>query len=119
LFVIPPLLAIAISVVYYMTSPRGAPIARRLFASAHGVIIAVLYVGAISIWLSGNSRRELGTPFLLLLLVPFASIIASFFLFRGPKLIHLLQLVNILLLLWTGVIGGIAVAVGGFDWRGP
>ena len=54
----------------------------------------------------------------MLLLVPFASIIASFFLFRGPKLIHLLQLVNVLLLLWTGVVGGIAVTVGGWDWRG-
>jgi len=119
LFTLPPLLAVAISVIYFMTSPRGEPVARRLLASAHGVIIAVLYVGAIYIWLSGNSQREFGTPFLLLLLVPFAAIIASFFFFRGPKLIHLLQLVNILLLLWTGVVGGVAVTVGGFDWRGP
>ena len=118
MFIVPPLLAVAISVIYFIKSPRGEPAARRLLASAHGVVIAVLYVGAISIWLSGNSQRELGTPFLLLLLVPFASIIASFFLFRGPKLIHLLQLVNVLLLLWTGVVGGIAVTVGGWDWRG-
>ena len=121
MFIIPPLLAVVISVIYFKTSPRGEPVARRLLASAHGVAIAVLYVGAISIWLSGNSQREFGTPFFLLLLVPLASIIASFFIFRGPKLIHLLQLLNLLLLVWTGVVGGIAVTVGGFDWnwRGP
>jgi hypothetical protein len=118
LFIVPPLLAVAISAIYFMTSPRSEPVARRLLASAHGAVIAVIYVGAISIWLSGDSQRGFGTPFLLLLLAPLASIIASFFFYRGPKLIHLLQLVNIVLLVWTGVVGSIVVSVGGWDWRG-
>jgi hypothetical protein len=48
-----------------------------------------------------------------LLLVPATLIAASFFLYKGPKSLHWLQLINIACLLWTGFVGGMAVTG---DW---
>ena len=112
-FIFPVLLAVAISVIYFRNSPRTEPLARRLLASAHGVVIAVLFISAIAIWLSGHSQERLGTPFQLLLLIPLALMIASFFLFKGPKATHLLQILDVVCLLWTWFVGGMAVTG---DW---
>jgi Ni,Fe-hydrogenase I cytochrome b subunit len=52
---------------------------------------------------------RLATPFLVLLLLPLSLIVDSFFLFRGRRIFHWLQVLNILCLIWTGFVGGMAV----------
>jgi len=104
-----PLVALGISAVYFLTCSRDLPVGTRLAASAHGVVIAVLYALAMLVALSRHSRPELGTPFSLLLVVPLLLILAALFLYRGRKLVHLLQVPNLLCLGWTAFIGGMAV----------
>ena len=111
--VLAPLLAISISIAYYRASPRAEPLFKRIVASAHGVTIALLYVIAILVWRVGMATPRLATPFLVLLLLPLSLIVASFFLFRGRRIFHWLQVFNFLCLIWTGFVGGMAVTG---DW---
>src|ERR1700730_594182 len=104
-----PLVAICISAVYFFTAPRGDVLPRRLAASAHGLAIAILYFVAMAVFWSHKPNPSYGTPFSLLLLVPLALIATSFFLYRGPKAIHTLHLLNLVCLAWTFFVGSMAV----------
>jgi hypothetical protein len=48
--------------------------------------------------------------FNLMCLLCVALIVISFIFFRGPKKLHLLQLLNFLLLAWTWVLGTFAIS---------
>ncbi len=111
--VLAPLLATSISVAYFRASPRTEPLSKRIAASAHGVTIALIYVTAILVWWAGISTPRLATPYLLLLLLPLSLIVTSFFLFRGRRIFHWLQVLNFMCLIWTGFVGGMAVTG---DW---
>jgi hypothetical protein len=100
-----PVLAAAISGVYFVVSPRTQPLRSRILASAHGVTIALLYAAAWMVLISGQSSLWLGNLFAFSLLLPLSLIIISFFFYQGPKSVHWLQVINVACLLWTGVTG--------------
>lgn len=108
-----PLLAIAISVVYFRRSPTDQSLSQRLLVSAHGVAIAALYLCALAFMWSGSSHTALGQPFAFTLLIPVLLIAVSFLKFRGPRTTHLFQLVNLFCLATTFFIGGMAITG---DW---
>lgn len=110
---IAPALAIGISVLYFRASPKTEPLAKKLLVSAHGVVIAVLYFGAMSVFWLHRSSDALGKPFSYLLLLPLLLILTSLVMFRGRKLIHWLLLVNLACLAWTAFVGVMAVTG---DW---
>ena len=85
-----PLSAIAVSVGYYRSSPPSQPLLFRLLASAHG--LAVAFVWAVMLYWIQYPGPGL-TAFHYLLLLPFGLIIASLFIFQGPRRVHLGELV--------------------------
>jgi uncharacterized YccA/Bax inhibitor family protein len=113
MFFFTPILSVLISVIYFRKSPRDQPLARRYLVSAHGVVIAVIYVAAILVWQVGSAQDALARPFILICIIPVLLIVASFVWFRGPRYVHLLQLGNLFCLGATFFIGGMAVSG---DW---
>lgn len=108
-----PALATGISALYFTASPKTEPLAKKLLVSAHGVVIALLYLGAMSVFWLDRSSEAFVKPFSYLLLIPLLLILTSLFMFRGRKLIHWLLLVNLACLAWTAFIGVMAVTG---DW---
>jgi hypothetical protein len=104
-----PILALTISLVYFWSSPSTETMSRRLLSSAHGASVAVLYMAAMAVFWAHKASPKFGTPFLFLLLIPVILVFASFFLYRGPKSVHLLQVLNLACLAWTFFIGSMAV----------
>jgi hypothetical protein len=104
-----PVLAGLVSIVYFMTSPQSQPMRQRLLASAHGAVIVMLYALAWAIIAAGISRPSLLLPFAVSLLFPGVLIAASFFVYKGPRAVHWLQVPNVACLLWTGVAGAMLV----------
>ena len=94
-----PILAVAISIVYFRASPKTQALVLRLVASAHGVSIALLYFGALSFLWRAKADPALETAFFLISLIPVALIGVSFAFYRGGKLVHFLQIPNALCLL--------------------
>ena len=78
-------------------------------ASAHGFAISIVYFGAMSVFWANAARPKYAVPFVVLIAVPGALILLSFFVYRGPKHVHLLQVLNLLCLAWTFFIGIMAV----------
>src|SRR5215470_2878812 len=100
-----PILATAVSAIYFYFSPNSVSTGRRVLASAHGVSIAVLYLGAMTVFWTSTASSNYQAPFLIALVIPIALIIATFFVYLGPKKLHFLQVLNVLCLLWTFFIG--------------
>jgi hypothetical protein len=113
MFWFPPLLAMAISVVYLWRSPKVQPLSQRLLVSAHGAAIAAIYVCAMYVWWSGSSHAGLALPFMFSLVIPLLLIVMSFLKFQGPRSTHFLQLVNLFCLGATFFYGGMAITG---DW---
>jgi len=103
--VVAPLLTAAVSTAYFLASPRAQPLRNRILASAHGAAIALLYAIAWIVLVSGHSNLRLGSPFAFSLLLPLALIVLSFFTYQGRKVLHWLQFVNVVCLLWIGFTG--------------
>jgi heme/copper-type cytochrome/quinol oxidase subunit 4 len=100
-----PLSALAVSVAYYRNSPTTQPVLLRLLASAHGVSIALLW-SLMLFWIAQSQDAAWRlTAFECLLLLPVALIIVSFFVFQGPRKVHLLQAVNLGSLIYVGLVG--------------
>lgn len=108
-----PVLALVISIVYFRASPSSQPLGSRLMASAHGISIAALYAGAMLVFYANAAGPRYATPFFVLLAVPAVLMLLSFFIYRGAKHVHLLQCLNFLCLAWVAFIGGMAVTG---DW---
>ena len=108
-----PILAIIVSVIYYRTAPTGISRTLRALAAAHGATIALLYMVAMVVFWTEMASPKFGVPFLLSLLVPIVLAIVSLFIFQGRKSIHWLQLVNLPCLAWTAFIGIMAITG---DW---
>ena len=108
-FHLPAIVAALISVAYFLASTRAQSIVRRALASAHGVTTATLYTGAWVIYLTHHASDAWAPVFARLTLVPLALIILSFYLFRGNRMIHLLQLPNALCLFWVWLRGTVVV----------
>ena len=89
-----PLSGLAVSVVYYRSSPPNQPVLLRMLASAHGLAIAFLCILWVFLIESPRAAWHL-KAFQYLCLVPIGLIVASFALFKGPRKVHLLQGVNL------------------------
>ena len=104
-----PIMALLVSVLYFVRSDAGESLSRRAVTSAHGVTIAALYIVAMAFAVTRRFDPALGTPFNIALLLPAALIVASLLLYRGSKKIHWLQVPNVACLVWTGFMGGMAI----------
>ena len=102
------LVMVAISGVYFYAGRASSMVLRILF-SIHGLLGASYLVVAMVIWRSGLSSPEYEMVYTYLFLLPLASIIISFVYFTGKKMIHLLQIVNLLGLIWCWFIGIMAI----------
>jgi len=108
-----PLSALAVSVAYYRSSPATQPVLLRLLASAHGVSIALLW-SLLLFWVAQSQDAAWRlTAFECLLLLPIALIMVSLFVFRGPRKVHLLQVVNVGSLIYVALLGVFAFS----DWK--
>jgi hypothetical protein len=108
-----PALSIFVSVIYFRNSPKDQSLSRRLLVSAHGIILAAIFIGAIVVWQIGSARASLGAPFAITLIVPLVLTVATFIWFRGPRYIHAIQVVNLFCLAATFFVGGMAITG---DW---
>ena len=110
----PALIMVAISGAYFSLSRGRQNLLTRTLLSAHGLVAAILYFGALVLWETTRAYRPWAAwPYLLLHIIPLASIIYAFFRFSGPKLLHLSQIANVLCMAYTVFIGGMAVTG---DW---
>ena len=107
-----PLLGLGVSAAYFLASPKGESLGRRALCSAHGTVIALLYF-SVMFPDTGDTKTgapdALAVPFNVTVLLGLILMVLPLFLFRGSKILHLLQLLNLVLLVWTWVIGGMAV----------
>ena len=105
---------VAVSGAYFWLGRREKDRVVLALVSAHGLVAALLYVGAIILWETTRAYRpNAALPFLALHLIPVALIIYSFLRFKGPKLLHVMQLANVASMFYTVFIGGMAVTG---DW---
>lgn len=108
-FWLTPILTVLVSVTYFRMSPRKQRLPIRLAVSGHGVAIAILYCSAISISvLMELSPARVNTVYNIwsyLLIVPVILIFFSLIKFRGPLLVHVLHIVNMMGLVWTLLLG--------------
>jgi hypothetical protein len=88
------------SLVYFRASPATESLAQRISVSLHGAAVSSLCFAAVLVGMIGTPSPELAEPFRLLLFVPLALALYSFWRFRGKWVIHLLQCIN---LLWLGL----------------
>lgn len=112
---LPSAVMLGTSAAYFVFDRSGMSLQRRLATSAHGLLAAVLYVSAVSISLySMKPRPEVANALALLYLLPVALVIASFVWYRGPKSIHLIQLLNVPAMLVSAFVGVVGVAIVAF-----
>jgi hypothetical protein len=111
-FHLPAVAAASISIAYFWASAPSQSLVRRALASAHGATTALLYSGAWLVYLTHHAKDERAHTFTTLAFVPLGLMIGSFFLFRGNRLTHLLQIPNALCLFWVWLRG--VVIVTGF-----
>lgn len=104
-----PLCAPLVSVVYYVASPTVQPRHLRLLASAHGAALALVYALVIAVTMARGTNPAYVTPFVVALAVPVALMLLSFVVFRGRRVVHVLQLLNVLCLLLALFFGAMAL----------
>ena len=104
-----PLVLLAVSGTYFFADRRNTDIVSRLLYSSHGAIACVLFAGAFLVAAVFQPRVGYGLPFLALYTVPLGVALASLIRYRGPKIVHLLQVPNICAMLFSLVIGHMAV----------
>jgi hypothetical protein len=112
-----PVIATFVSIIYFFASPRNQSMARRLAASAHGVAISLLYIFGIYAMPAESdyvARQLFWKEFQVLALISCAMIVATLLLFKGRKITHGLQILNIIALVWTWFL--IALAMQG-QWH--
>lgn len=109
-----PLIGIGTSAAYFFVA-RGTPTHRRLLASAHGVVLAgvFLYIAVASSLTSPVSYAPYVRPFYALLVVFAAAVAISLFIYPGRRWVHLLQLVQLPSAFFVWLFGTMAIA---HDW---
>jgi hypothetical protein len=108
-----PILMFAVSFAYFFAADRSAGVPMRIAWSAHGAAAALIYMGAMAVWIGGLSRRSLEPIFLWSQFLPLGLIIYSLVRFRGKKIVHLLQVPNVLAMLLSVFVGSMAITG---DW---
>lgn len=104
-----PVVAIGISVVYLRAPQVAHTLLRRMLASLHGLIIAFANFAALLVAFTGHSDTRLGLAFSLLLCLALASMIVAIPTFGLTNRMNLLLIPLLACLLWVYVMGGMAV----------
>lgn len=106
---IAPVVMILISGTYFLAAPKEQPLKVRLLASAHGFTASLIFLTAMIIGIYRAQNPEFGMAYLVAFLLPTALIVYSFIKFGGNKAIHLLQLINIPVMLLAIFVGFLAI----------
>ena len=101
--------SLIVSGAYFFASPKTESLLQKLSVSAHGVLISALYLSALLVGGFGHPRQEYGSTFVALLWLPAIFIAYSFWRFNGKKSTHLLQIINLIFLLFTAAFSGMPV----------
>jgi hypothetical protein len=104
-----PLLAPLVSVAYYLASPAAQPSVLRFLASAHGAVLALVYLAVIAFTMVRGPNPAYANVFLVALGLPVVLMVTSLFVFRGRPFIHILRLLNVLFLLLAFLFGAMAI----------
>ena len=110
-----PIVLLGVSGTYFALGSPGQPLSRRLIASSHGAVGLLLYLVAFALmWHDPQGYRpQLAGTYAFLFLVPIAFIVVALLIFDGPRWVHILQVPNVLALLWAYFVGGMAITG---DW---
>jgi uncharacterized membrane protein len=108
-----PAIMFVVSLTYFLADARRPAYGVRAISSAHDILGLLLYFGALLSNTNPQYRPYLAIPYAVLYILPVAAIVVSFFTFRGTRLVHLLQIPNLLALFWSLFVGGMAVTG---DW---
>ena len=100
---VPAVLTLLISVVYFFSSPATESTGKSLAVSAHGVLIAALYFAVIV--LSAHPAEAYAIPFMVLCVGGLLLVFFTIWQFKGRRVFHFLQIVNILVLSLVFVFG--------------
>lgn len=108
-----PVITASISTAYFWADRSATALVRRFLTSAHGLVAAVIHLAALGIWISGGSRIQYAAPFVWFHILPAALILLSLVMYKGPKWLHVLQILNVPAMLWGYLIGVMAITN---DW---
>jgi hypothetical protein len=72
-------------------------------------MISLLYCGAWALYLTHSANETLARPFALAMVAPLLLIAVALLAFRGPRIIHLLQVINLLSLPWVWLRGTVVI----------
>jgi hypothetical protein len=106
---LPAVCSALISVAYFRAGATDQSLSRRLLASAHGATISLLYCGAWVVYLTHHGSDAFARPFAQIMTLPLALIVVALVVFRGRRIVHLLQVPNLLCLLWVWLRGTVVV----------
>ncbi len=103
-----PVVACAISCAFLLKS-GSLPPARRIAASAHGSLVAVLYVGALLVHTLEFSQPSLALPFWVGFLLPAASLVLALLWLKPLRPMHWLLSGVVVCAGWVFFVGTMAV----------
>lgn len=102
---------LATTVAYFVLS-KDPSMGRRALAASHGVVLlaAVGYAFVASHWSTLETADMYSSPFFLLLFLFLVAVGYGLFAFRGSRIVHVLQLLQLPSAYWLALIGGMAIA---------
>jgi len=100
---VPAVIALLISAAYFFASPTSESIATRIAVSAPGIAIALLYFSVV--FLSAHPAAAYGIPFMSSCLAAVLLVFFSLWKFKGRRILHVLQLFNVLALFLIFILG--------------
>lgn len=103
-----PLLASGISGLYFVGS-SNPNLRERLTISAHGVLLALIFLVALAVAFSGAARPSFAVPFWTIFVLPALSSVLALLRFRGNRAMHLLQVPLLAAAAWICFVGTMAV----------
>lgn len=103
-----PVLALAVSVVYFIKSSM-LPTKQRFVASAHGALLAFIYLLAFLVAAAGLSKPSMALPYGAMLAIPVLSALFAMYRYKGDATLHLLQIPNAAAATWILFVGKMAV----------
>jgi len=108
-FMLTPMLTPVASVANFLASSSAQHLVVRLLASAHGVLIALVFLVGAALPRVASPSPAYGLSYQLMCLLCVVLMAVSFFLFRGRKIVHWFQLLNLAGVVATVFLGGMAI----------
>jgi len=107
-----PLTMLAVSAVYFYTSPAAEPLYLRALVASSGVVGAVLFIGALLAPVQLSPSPAFREPILAAWAVPVVLVGFSLWRFAGPRRVHLLLPALGAAMLWALVVSYTVVGGG-------